>query len=346
MTSALPRSIANVQELEALLSEPPRYVVDTMRDLDGDLLVLGVAGKMGPTLARMAQRASAAAGTPRRVIGVARFSDPSQQESLESAGIETLRCDLLNEHEIQRLPDAPNIVYMAGRKFGSTGLESLTWSMNTYVPALVARRFPTSRIVAFSTGNVYGLTAAAGGGSRETDVPRPVGEYAMSCLGRERMFEYFSSTFASRVAILRLNYAVEMRYGIIADLARRVAASETIDLTMGHFNAIWQADANAMALGSLQHTASPPLVLNIAGPEQLSVRAVCTDLAARLERSVSFSGEEATDALLSNGERAWSFFGRPRVGVSELIEWTADWVRRGGATLGKPTHFESRDGSF
>src|SRR3954471_13642922 len=240
MTSALPRSLADVQQLDALLSEPPRYVVDTMRNLDGDLLVLGVAGKMGPTLAMMARRASTAAGTPRRIIGVARFSDPSQQQSLEAAGIETVRCDLLNEREILRLPDASNIVYMAGRKFGSAGLESLTWSMNTYVPALVARRFPASRIVAFSTGNVYGLTAAAGGSSTETDVPRPVGEYAMSCLGRERIFEYFSSTFATRVAILRLNYAVEMRYGVIADLARRVTASETVDLTMGYFNAIWQ----------------------------------------------------------------------------------------------------------
>jgi nucleoside-diphosphate-sugar epimerase len=346
MTSALPRSIADVQQLDALLSEPPRYVVDAMRNLDGDLLVLGVAGKMGPTLATMAQRASTAAGTPRRIIGVARFSDPSQQRSLEAAGIETRRCDLLNEHEIQRLPDAPNVVFMAGRKFGSTGLESLTWAMNTYVPALVARRFRTSRIVAFSTGNVYGLTAVGRGGSKETDVPRPVGEYAMSCLGRERMFEYFSSTAGTRVAILRLNYAVEMRYGIIADLARRIASGETIDLAMGYFNAIWQADANAIALASLQHAASPPLILNIAGAEELSVRSVCTDLAAQLQRSVSFSGEEAPDALLSNGERAWSLFGRPSVGVSQVIDWTADWVHRGGATLGKPTHFESRDGSF
>src|SRR4051812_44726614 len=241
MPSTLPRSIADVQQLDELMSEPPDYVVEAMRSLDGDLLVLGVTGKMGPTLAMMARRASTAAGTPRRVIGVARFSDQSQQQSLQTAGVETLRCDLLNEDDIERLPDAPNVVFMAGRKFGSTGLESLTWAMNTHVPAHVARRFHTSRIVAFSTGNVYGLTAIGRGGSRETDVPRPVGEYAMSCLGRERMFEYFSSTFGTRVAILRLNYAVEMRYGIIADLARRVADGGTIDLTMGYFNAIWQA---------------------------------------------------------------------------------------------------------
>ena len=346
MPTALPRSIADVPQLDDLLSDPPDYVVEAMRKLDGDILVLGVAGKMGPTLARMAKRASERAGARRRVIGAARFSDVSQQRMLDEGGVETLRCDLLNEREIERLPDAPNIVFMAGRKFGSTGVESLTWAMNTYVPAMVARRFKDSRIAVFSTGNVYGLTGAGRGGSKESDVPRPIGEYAMSCLGRERMFEYFSSVFGTRVAILRLNYAVEMRYGIIADLARRVAAGETIDLSMGYFNVIWQADANAMALASLLHAATPPLVLNIAGPEELSVRAVCTDLASLLERSVAFSGHEAADALLSNGERGWSLFGRPTVGVSQLIEWTADWVSRGGATLGKPTHFDSRDGSF
>jgi nucleoside-diphosphate-sugar epimerase len=346
MATALPRSIVDVSQLDHLLSDPPAYVVDAMRTLDGDILVLGVAGKMGPTLAMMAKRASNRAGTRRRVIGVARFSDPSQQRPLDEAGIETLRCDLLNEAEIERLPDAPNVVFMAGRKFGSTGFESLTWAMNTHVPALVARRFNTSRIAVFSTGNVYGLTVVGSGGSKETDVPRPVGEYAMSCLGRERMFEYFSSTFGTHATILRLNYAVEMRYGIIADLARRVAANETIDLTMGYFNAIWQGDANAMTLASLSHAANPPLVLNIAGPEELSVRSVCTNIAALLGRSVSFSGEEAADALLSNGERGWSLFGRPRVSITQVIEWTTDWVSRGGATLGKPTHFESRDGSF
>jgi nucleoside-diphosphate-sugar epimerase len=346
MPTAFPRSITDVRQLDDLLSDPADYVVEALRDLDGDILVLGVAGKMGPTLAMMAKRASTRVGTRRRVIGVARFSDPSQKRMLEEAGVETLRCELLDDADLERMPDAPNVVFMAGRKFGSTGVESLTWAMNAYVPALVARRFKTSRIAVFSTGNVYGLTAVGRGGSRETDMPRPVGEYAMSCLARERMFEYFSSTFGTRATILRLNYAVEMRYGIIADLARRVAANETIDLTMGYFNAIWQTDANAMALASLSHAAAPPLVLNIAGPEEVSVRAVCNDLAARLRRSVSFSGEEASDALLSNGERAWSLFGRPRVGITQAVEWTADWVARGGATLGKPTHFESRDGSF
>ena len=346
MPAALPRSIVDVRQLDKLLSDPPDYVIEAVRNLDGDILVLGVAGKMGPTLAMMAKRASDAAGARRRVVGVARFSDPAQQRSLETAGVETIRCDLLDENDIQRLPDAANVVFMAGRKFGSTGAESLTWAMNTYVPAIVAERYKNSRIAAFSTGNVYGLTAVGRGGSKETDAPRPVGEYAMSCLGRERMFEHFSSVFATRVAILRLNYAVEMRYGIIADLAQRVAAGQTIDLTMGYFNAIWQGDANAMALASLVHATSPPLVLNIAGEEELSVRSISHDLGARLATPVTSAGTEAPDALLSNGERAWSLFGRPRVSISQVVEWTADWVRSGGATLGKPTHFESRDGSF
>jgi nucleoside-diphosphate-sugar epimerase len=346
MSNTLPRSIADAAALDALLSEPPEYVVETMRTLDGDVVVLGVAGKMGPTLARMARRASDLAGVRRRIIGVARFSAPEQEASLQAHGVETVRCDLLDKADVDRLPDATNVVFMAGRKFGSTGLEALTWAMNCHVPALVCGRYATSRIVAFSTGNVYGLTPAGAGGSTEAAVPHPVGEYAMSCLGRERMFEYFSSSHGLRTVILRLNYATEMRYGVLADLARRVAAGETIDVTMGYFNAIWQADANAMALASLAHATAPPLILNVAGPEELSVRATCEEVATLLGRSVSFTGQEAPDALLSNGARAASLFGRPRVAAAQLIAWTADWVARGGPTLDKPTHFESRDGRF
>jgi nucleoside-diphosphate-sugar epimerase len=346
MSTTLPASITGVAELETLLSDPPQFVVDAMRRIDGDLIVLGVAGKMGPTLARMARRASDVAGVRRRVVGVARFSEPAVEAALRSHGVETVRCDLLNEAAIDRLPEAPNIVFMAGRKFGSTGLEPLTWAMNCHVPALVCRRYSRSRIVAFSTGNVYGLTPAGGHGSTEDDPPCPVGEYAMSCLGRERMFEYFSATHGVRTAILRLNYAVEMRYGVLADLARRVAAGQTIDVTMGYFNAIWQGDASAIALASLPHADTPPLILNVAGPEELSVRATCDQLARLLGRAVSFTGHEARDALLSNGARGWSLFGRPSVGASQLIAWTADWVARGGASLDRPTHFESRDGRF
>src|SRR5262245_27737060 len=346
MQSALPQSIVDISALEDLLSEPPDYLITSMRQLDGDLLVLGVAGKMGPTLARMARRALDRPGRRNRVVGAARFSDARQRAALEACGVETIRCDLLNEAEVNRLPDAENVVFMAGRKFGSTGLESLTWAMNSYVPALVCRRFEKSRIVAFSTGNVYGLSPVGRGGSQETDAPRPVGEYAMSCLARERMFEHFSETFGTPIVILRLNYAIEMRYGILYDLARRVVAGEPIDLTMGFFNAIWQGDANAMALASLAHASSPPLVLNIAGPEELSVRSTCDEFARVLKKPITFTGREAEDALLSNGARGWALFGQPRVDTRQVLDWTADWVARGGVSLDKPTHFESRDGRF
>lgn len=317
-----------------------------MRQLEGDLIVLGVAGKMGPTLARMARRATDAAGVPRRVIGVSRFTDAAHEQALQAYGVETVRCDLLDEAAVSRLPDAPLVVYMAGRKFGSTGLESLTWAMNTWLPAVVCRRYAGSRIAAFSTGNVYGLSPVGRGGSVESDAPSPVGEYAMSCLGRERMFEHFSRTYGTAVSILRLNYATEMRYGLLVDLARQIVAGTPIDLTMGHANVIWQGDANAMSLAALREASSPPYVVNIAGREELSVREVCVALADRMGRAVQFTGTEAGDALLSNGSRGWTDLGSPQVALTQVIEWTADWVARGGSSLGKPTHFESRDGRF
>jgi nucleoside-diphosphate-sugar epimerase len=342
----LPTAIRDVVHLEDLLSEPTPAAIEAIDRAGGDLVVLGVAGKMGPTLARMARRAMDGAGVPHRVIGVSRFSSPDQQRALEAHGIETIRCDLLDQAALRRLPDAPNVIFMAGRKFGSMGDEPLTWAMNAHLPAMVCDRYRKSRIVAFSTGNVYGLTPRGRGGSREEDSPAPVGEYAMSCLGRERMFQYFSRAYDIPIAILRLNYAVEMRYGVLADLAGRISRREPIDVTMGYFNVIWQADANAMALAALDHTSTPPLVLNIAGPEELSVRTVSAELARQQSVDVSFINREAEDALLSNGTRGWALFGSPRVDASQLIAWTADWVRRGGENLGKPTHFESRAGQF
>ena len=340
------RAIADEVQLDELLSEPSQRVVETLAELEGDIVVLGVGGKMGPTLARMVRRAVELTGGSRRVIGVSRFTDPAHEAALQAHGVETIRCDLLDDAEVSRLPLVPNVIFMAGRKFGSSGAESLTWAMNCLVPAAVCRHFKASRIVAFSTGNVYGLTGIGRGGSRETDVPRPVGEYAMSCLGRERVFEHFSRTRGTRVAILRLNYAVEMRYGLLVDLARRVLAGEPIDLAMGYVNVIWQADANQMALCALAHAASPPLVLNLAGPEEVSVRQASESLASALGRSATFTGAESPDALLSNGSRGWSLLGAPRVDVARLIDWTADWLGRGRATSGKPTHFESREGRF
>jgi nucleoside-diphosphate-sugar epimerase len=309
-------------------------------------LVLGVSGKMGPSLARMARRASDAAGVPRRVIGVARFQGGTGEASLRAQGIETIRCDLLDPDAIARLPEAPNVVFMAGRKFGSTGHESLTWGMNCVLPALVSLRYRSSRIVAFSTGNIYGLAPVAGGGSRESDSPNPQGEYAMSCLGRERVFEHYSRRLGLPTAILRLNYATEMRYGVLVDLAQRILAGEPIDLTMGYFNVIWQAHANAVALMALRHASSPPLVLNLTGPELLSVRETAQQLAALMGKPVEFRGQEAPEAILSDSRRAWTLFPPPAIGAEQLIRWTADWIARGGETLGKPTHFEVRDGRF
>lgn len=341
-----PVAIRDVAHLEDLLSEPSDAAVDAMRRADGDVIVLGVAGKMGPTLARMARRAMDAAGLSHRVIGVSRFSSPDQQRTLEAFGVETIRCDLLDESAIARLPDAPNVIFMAGRKFGSTGNEPLTWAMNAHVPALVCARYRRSRLVAFSTGNVYGLTRHGRAGSREEDPAAPVGEYAMSCLARERIFEYFSDTAGLPVAILRLNYATEMRYGVLVDLARRVSTREPVDVTMGYFNTIWQGDANAMALAALTHASTPASIVNLAGPEEVSVRSAATELARLLETDATFTGREADDALLSNGSRGWALLGHPRVDVERLIAWTADWTRRGGDHLGKPTQFESRAGRF
>jgi nucleoside-diphosphate-sugar epimerase len=340
-----PAAIQSEEELEALLSEPTLAVVETMGRLQGDLVLLGVAGKMGPSLARMARRASDAAGVRRRVIGVARFS-AGDEATLHAHGVETVRCDLLDADAAIRLPDAENVVFMAGRKFGSSGDESTTWAMNSYLPGAVCRQYRGSRIVAFSTGNVYGLTPVQGDGSREGDTPHPVGEYAMSCLGRERVFEHFSRTLGIPVALIRLNYACDLRYGVLVDLALRVWAGQLIDLSMGYLNTIWQGDANAMTLRAFDHAASPPWVVNVTGPERLSVHTVSDQFGRLMARPVFFTGTESDTALLSNARRGLEVLGPPRVGADQLIEWVAAWVMRGGRCLDKPTHFESRDGRF
>jgi nucleoside-diphosphate-sugar epimerase len=338
--------IDNVEQLEDLLSEPTEAAVKALAALDGDLIILGVAGKMGPTLARMAVRAFEQAGVRRRVIGVARFSESGLEERLRSFSVETIRCDLLDPSQLDALPDAPTVVFMTGMKFGATGQEGRTWAMNCWLPGLVCRKYRRSRIVAFSTGNVYGLTPLTLGGSVEDDPLRPVGEYAQSCLGRERMFEHFSRTNDIPIALLRLNYATEMRYGVLVDLAQRVLQEHPVDVTMGHVNALWQADANAMALASFAHVATPPLILNLAGPELLSVRRIAVEFARRFHRSLVLEGTESGDALLSNAQRAFRLFGYPRVSAGQMIAWIADWQERGGETLGKPTHFEVRHGQF
>jgi uncharacterized protein YbjT (DUF2867 family) len=337
--------VDHVEHLEDLLSDPPAYVVDAISQCPGDIMILGVAGKMGPTLARMASRAAKLAGG-RRVVGVSRFSNPVERQKLESWGIETIQADLLNRESLAKLPDAPNIIYMAGMKFGSTNQEALTWAMNTYLPGMVCERFKGSRIAAFSTGNIYGLAPVVRGGSREREGLNPVGDYAMSCMGRERMFEHFSMALKIPTSIIRLNYATELRYGVLVDLATKVFNNQPIDLAMGNMNVIWQGDANAMAIASLIQASSPAFVLNVAGPELLSVRTVCEELGELMGKKPEFVGTENADALLNNGQLGHRLYGYPRVPVGVLIRWTAEWVKAGGASLGKPTHFEARDGKF
>jgi nucleoside-diphosphate-sugar epimerase len=350
-SSPLPDRIDDVEQLEELLSRPTPEVIETMRRLEGDVMVLGVGGKIGPTLARMARRASDAAGypiagVPRRVIGVARFTSPDLPGRLQSQGIEPIRCDLLDRKQLESLPDVPNVLYLAAMKFGSTGQEAMTWAMNAYLPGMVCERFRASRIVVYSTGNVYALAPASSGGAAEDHPLAPIGDYAMSCLGRERIFSYFSRSLGIPVALLRLNYAHEMRYGVIVDLAQQVLAGRPIDVTMGYFNAIWQGDSNAMTLRALDHAASPPRVINLAGPETLSARRVAGRLGELLGRPVTFLGREAGDALLSSGRLGHQLLAHPRVTVEQMIAWIADWQSRGGLTLGKPTHFQTRDGRF
>lgn len=337
---------ATVEQLDEILSTPDDQVVQTMRAIKGDVIVLGVGGKMGPTLARMAKRASELAGVDRRVIGVSRFSSGKLREQLSAWDIETIACDLLDEDAVCKLPDVPNVIYMAGFKFGASANPSLTWAMNCYLPAVICRKYTSSCISAFSSGNVYGAVNIASGGSVETDEPHPLGEYAITILGRERMFDYFSRSLNIPVSMLRLNYATELRYGVLVDLAQRVYSETSIDVTMGHVNVIWQRDANAMAINSLAHVATPPRILNIAGSEVLRIRDVCIELGTLMNKQVSFTGTEAADAIINNATASYAALGKPTITSQQMIRLTAEWTMRGGHSLGKATHFESRNGSF
>ena len=339
-------AVRTVTELDELLSQPTEAAVEALRRLDGDIVILGVGGKMGPTLARMARRASDVSGVRRRVIGVSRFSSRDLPDQLKSWGIEAIAADLLAPDIARVLPDAPNVIYMAGMKFGTTGQESLTWAMNAHLPSVICQRYRDSRIAAFSTGNVYGLSPVSRGGSRESDPLNPAGEYAMSCVGRERMFEHFSHVFDIPTTLLRLNYATDLRYGVPVDIASQVVRGDAVGLDMGHFNVIWQGDACAMSLQALAHAATPPVVINLTGPETLRVRDVAETFGRRFGKAVSFRGQESADALLSDASRAHHLFGPPRVTADQIISWTASWIADGGPTLGKPTHFDDRAGRF
>jgi NAD-dependent epimerase/dehydratase family protein len=333
--------IRNEDELEELLSRPTERDKAVMQSLEGPLLILGAGGKMGPTLAMRAKRAGA-----NQVIAVARFTSTAVRRRIENAGIETISADLIEPDAVYRLPDAPHVVFMAAMKFGTTGAEHLTWAMNTYLPGRVAERYRSSRIVAFSTGNVYPLVPVTSGGATEQTPTAPVGEYAQSALGRERMFQYGSDAFGTLGVLLRLNYAAELRYGVLLDIGLKVFERRPIDLRMGMANVIWQGDANSACLQSIALCQSPPLVLNLTGPETLSVRWVAEEFGRYFGVEPEFTGEEAPTALLNNSARAIRLFGYPTVSPAQMIEWTADWIGAGHALLGKPTHFETRDGRF
>jgi nucleoside-diphosphate-sugar epimerase len=330
-------------DLDDLLSTPRAETVNALRACPGDVIVLGAGGKMGPTLARMVARA---AGPDRRVLAVSRWSSPAAERALNEVGVETIQCDLLDEAAVRRLPDAPDVIYMAGQKFGTTGAPAMTWAMNTIVPYHCADRYQSSRIVAFSTGNVYPLVPVESGGAREEDPVGPVGEYAASCVGRERIFELFADRFGTRVAIVRLNYAIDLRYGVLVDLALRVKNEEPVALAMGYVNVIWQGDANRIAVECLERAAAPPFVLNLTGGDRLSVRTLAEWFGTRFGTTPRFVGSEGPDALLSNTERMRSLFAPPEVSVDRMLGMVADWVDEGGALLGKPTKFEARDGRF
>lgn len=344
--SSLARPPRTVAELEDRLSEPGHGVIDAMSRLDGDLLILGVGGKMGPSLAQLAVRAIAASGVERRVFAVSSFSQKGLRKRLESIGVETIQGDLLEPGMLESLPDVPNVIFMAGRKFGSTGTEWVTWATNVHLPALVAQRFKDARIVSFSSGNVYPLESVLYGGSTESTPPDPVGEYAMTCLGRERIFEHFARLHSTKMLQLRLNYAVELRYGVLADIASHVWNQSPLDLRMGHLNCVWQGYANTVALQGLAIAESPSRVLNLTGPELVSIRWAATRLGALMGKTPVFTGEESGSALVSNAAQCHRLFGYPQVSLDTLFEWTAHWVMNGGELLGKPTHFETRDGKF
>ncbi len=346
MPFVLPEVLRTEADVDELMSRPSPELIAFMGRLEGDIAILGIAGKMGLSLGTLAVKASRAAGVDRKVYGVSRFSDPAAIAALEQAGVIPVRCDLLDRAAVSALPRARHVVFMAGRKFGTDGEESLTWAMNTVVPAQVCEHYAGSRIVAFSTGCVYPLVPLAQGGCVEEDRPEPIGEYGQSCLGRERTFEYFSRRNGTPVCLLRLNYALDVRYGVIHDLAQTIWEGGAVSRTVGHFNAIWQGDANTQALLSLDVCAAPPAILNLTGPETVSVVATAHILGHLLEKKVAFAGEPGPTAYLNNAGLSHRLFGYPRVPLAHVIKWTAAWIKQGGRSLGKPTHFEVADGKY
>ncbi|SMC95092.1 NAD-dependent epimerase/dehydratase family protein [Pedobacter africanus] len=338
--------MTELAQLEQELLKPSERLIADIRKIEGDIMLLGVGGKMGPSMARLAKLAVDQAGQKKRIIGVSRFSDGNAREELETAGVETISADLLNEAELAGLPDVENIIYLAGTKFGTTGKEAFTWAMNAYLPGRVAERFKKSRIVVFSTGNVYPFTPVTSGGLSEDHPVSPVGEYGQSCLGRERIFQYFAEKNQTPTLIYRLNYAIDLRYGVLLELAKSVNEGRPINLTTGNVNVIWQGDANEIAIRSLLHCSAPAKLLNVTGPETLSVKWLAEQFGMLLGKEPLFENEVQQTALLNNASEAHKLFGYPRVTIREMMDMTVSWLQGGGKISNKPTHFQERKGQF
>lgn len=336
----------NEETLNDLLTQPSDALVADMANIQGDIMVLGAGGKMGPTLCILAKRAAEKAGVNKRVIAVSRFSDKLAADQLRAQGIELISADLLEKEALQALPEVENIIFMAGKKFGTDGNEWETWAMNATLPAFVADKFRTSNIVVFSSGNTYPIVPLSSGGCDETDKQGPIGEYAMSCLARERAFEYASRKYGTKVFIYRLNFAVDLRYGVLYDMAEKILSGTPISVETPAFNIIWQGSANEIAIRGLLHAGAPAVAMNITGPETLSVRKTALELGKLLGKEPLFEGVEGNDAYLNNAALAMETFGYPSVSAKTLIRWQAEWLLAGGRGLGKPTHFEERKGSY
>jgi nucleoside-diphosphate-sugar epimerase len=340
---ALPARFEDVAALEDFMTAPSPALAADLARLDGDVMVLGVGGKMGPTLARMAKRAAPG----KRVIGVARFSEEGLKDKLERTGIECIACDLLDREALQKLPRVKNIVFMAGHKFGAAGNPAFTWAMNAGVPLMVADTFRDSRIVCFSTVCVYPYADVSGPGANEgTRAEPPAGDYANSCVAREQMFVYGSHKWGTPGRLVRLSYAIDMRYGVLHDVATSVLKGRTIDVAMGYVNVIWQGEANEQALRLLAHCTAPTSPLNITGAQKVSVRWLAEEFGKRLGKPASITGSEAPTAWIVDTTAAQRLLGVPKVPLERMIDWVADWVGRGGPSLGKETHFQTRDGKY
>ncbi len=334
------------EKLDQLLTEPSQALIDDMKKIKGDIMVLGAGGKMGPTLCILAKNAIARAGINKRVIAVSRFTDPIATELLHKHEVETISCDLLDVAKLNELPEVENVIYMAGRKFGTDGSEWQTWAMNATLPAFVVEKFKKSNIVVFSSGNIYPIVPLSSGGCTEKDKVGPIGEYTMSCLARERAFEYGANHFGTNIFIYRLNFAVDLRYGVLYDMADKIMKGQPISITTPVLNCIWQGSANEIAIRGLLHASSPAKIMNVTGPETVSIKKAALQLGEILGKEPIFEGEPGNDAYLNDASDAMEIFGYPSVSIKTLIRWQAEWILDGGRALGKPTHFEERKGSY